>query len=228
MIQMSVADSPRLSERVAGVALLIAGVSYLALLLVLAIASRGRLPTSGHELLGYLVVYGQLVQVAMALFIVKDVCILVALPIMAQLMGGIRRPALWVGSIIASLAMILDIISGLIVIASRDFANDYAAASPLDKNAYLPTAELIFRYVWRVETPLVVGLLSLAVLLFSSSMRSDQFGRFVPRAGLLLGAVGIVGALFGVIQPILLLSIWYIAVAFKLLLTRPTQRGMIV
>lgn len=215
-LQGTSADPTPLS-RLAAVALLVAGASYIALLLMLAIVSRGHLPHSGQELLDYLARFGLLVQVAMVAFIVKDACILVAFPILATLLGGICRPSIWVATVIASLAMVLDILSGLIVIALRGFADAFALATPSANSAYVQIADLVFRYVWRVETPFIVALLSLAVILFSRQMPAGQFGRAIPRTGMIMGSVGICGALLGLIQPVLLLSLWYTAVGLKLL-----------
>ncbi len=216
-------NHPTALSRVAAAALLVAGALYITLLLILAIISRGHLPQSGQELLDYVVLHGLLVQIAMVAFIVKDACILVAFPILAAQLGGMRRPSLWIAAVIASLGMILDIISGLIVIAFRGFADAFALATPSARDAYLPTAEFVFRYVWRVETPFIVGLLSIAVVLLSRPMPAEQFGRIVPKVGMILGIVGISGAVFGFIQPVLLLSVWYIAVGLKLLRTSASE-----
>lgn len=197
--------------------MLVAGASYLGLLIILGIVSRGQLPGSGQDLLAYMGRDGLLVQVAMGAFIIKDLCVLLAFPVLAQLLGGLNRPALWLAVVVSSLAMILDIFSSLIVIAFRRVADAYALAGPSAKSAYQPIAELVFHYVWRVETPFIVGLLSIAVFIFSRAMAADQFGRVLPKLGMALAALGLVGAFFGLIQPILLLAIWYIAVGRRLL-----------
>jgi hypothetical protein len=77
--------------------------------------------------------------------------------------------------------MVLDILSGLIVIAFREFADAYALAAPSARGSYLPTAQFVFRYVWRVERRSSLDYLSIAVLLFSRTMPIQQFGRIVPR-----------------------------------------------
>jgi hypothetical protein len=41
--------------------------------------------------------------------------------------------------------------------------------------------------------------------------------RQVPRVGIVLGVVGVAGAAAGLIQPVLFLSVWYIAIGLKLL-----------
>jgi hypothetical protein len=212
---MAIREEQTIAARPAGIALLIAGASYITLLIILVILSRGHLPQSGRELLDYILHYGLLVQVAMAVFIIKDLCILIAFPILALMLGGMRRPSLWIAAVLASLGMVLDIISSLIVIAFRGVAD--AAASSASTSETLPTAEFVFHYVWRVETPFMVGLLSLAVLLVSRTMSVPRFGRIVPRLGVILGLLGAIGAAFGMIQPVLLLSVWYIAVGIRLL-----------
>jgi hypothetical protein len=58
-----------------------------------------------------------------------------------------------------------------------------------ERGVYLSTAELVFKYVWRVETPFIVGLLSLAVPLVSGSMAGGRFGRLIPLVGLALCSV---------------------------------------
>jgi hypothetical protein len=207
--------------KLAGAALLVAGLSYITLAVILGIVSRGHLPASGQELLDYVVAHGSLVQAAMVVFIIKDTCILIAFPILAMALGGMRHPSLWVATVVASMGMLLDILSGLIVIAFREFAGSYTAADPSERQSYVIVAEFVFRYVWRVETLVIVGLLSGAVVLFSRLMRDGQFGRVVPWVGIVLGVVGVAGAVAGFIQPVLFLSVWYIAVGLKLLCGEP-------
>jgi hypothetical protein len=218
-------NSTKSSSRIAGAALLVAGVSYVALLIILVVVSRGHLPDSGQELLAYLMRYGLLVQVAMAVFIVKDICILLAFPVLAISLGGMQRSSLWVGTVLSSLGMVLDILSSLIVIAFRGSADAYTLAELNARSAYLPIAEFVFRYVWRVETPFIVGLLSIAVFIFSRAMEPGRFGGVVPKLGMILGVVGVLGAIFALIQPVLLLAAWYIAVGLKLLTATSNQRS---
>jgi hypothetical protein len=193
----------------------VAGASYFTLVIFLARVSGGHLPQSGRDLLDYILRHGLVVQGAMAVFILKDMCILIAFPILAMLLDDLR-PSLWVATVIASVGMLLDILSGLIVIAFTGFAGTYALAGPSGREAYLAIAEFVFRYVWRVETPLIVGLLSIAVVAFSRAMPAGKFGRMVKTLGVVFGILGIVGALFGLIQTVLLISIWYIAVGLRL------------
>jgi hypothetical protein len=117
----------------------------------------------------------------------------------------------------ASVAMLLDILSGLIVLSFRRIADSCANAPVATQQSCAVLSEMVFRYVWRVKTPFIVGFLSLAVIIFSRGMFGGRFGRAIPWIGLVTGAIGIAGALIGAIQPVLLLSVWYIAVGWKLL-----------
>jgi hypothetical protein len=201
----------------AGTFFALAGVSYISLSVILGVVSHGRLPSSGQQLLSYLTAHGSVVEIAMILFIVKDTCILLAFPVLAMVLGGMRKPYLWIGTVLASLGMLLDILSGLIVIAFRRFVDSSLAGNSAPRQELVVFAELVFRYVWRVETPFIVGLLAVAVILFSRMMMGGQFGRIVPWVGIIVGLAGTAGAFVGLLQPILLLSIWYIAIGVQLL-----------
>jgi hypothetical protein len=206
--------------KLGGLSFITAGLSYISLMLILGVVSHGLLPSSGAQLLSFLTAHGSLIETAMIIFIVKDMCILLAFPILAIVLGGMRKPWLWVGTMLASVGVLLDILSGLIVIAFRRFVDSFPAAHPDRSQSLLALAEFVFRYVWRVETPFIVGLLSVAVILFSRDMIAGRFGRVVPWVGIVLGAIGVIGAVVSVIQPVLLLSAWYIAVGVQLVRIR--------
>lgn len=208
--------------KTAGITFVLAGVIYIALSVILVI-SGGNLPTSGKELLDKMAAQGSLIQTAMVLFIIKDVGVLVAFPTLAIALSKANRSWTLVATVFASVAMVLDIVSGLIVLSLRPFADAYATASGTLRSVYLIDADFIYEYIWRVETPFMVILLSLAVLIFSSVMRTGDFGRALAYTGIIIGAIGIIGALFGLIQPVLLLSIWYIAVGIRMYRLDPKE-----
>ncbi|HEX6494896.1 MAG TPA: hypothetical protein VF018_05400 [Acidobacteriaceae bacterium] len=154
----------------------------------------------------------------MTVFIAKDTCTLIAFPILgARVLGGMRQPFVWTGTVMASIGMLLDILSGLIVLSFRRVAESCANATHSTQQSCAVLSDIVFRYVWRVETPFIVGFLSIAVIIFSRAMFGGRFGRAIPWMGAVIGTIGIAGALIGLIQPILLLSIWYIAVGWRLL-----------
>jgi hypothetical protein len=211
--------------KIAGSAFVAAGVIYIALSIIL-ITVGGTLPASGKELLNSMATQGLLMQIAMILFIVKDVAVLFAFPVLAIALSKTNREWPLVAVVFASVAMILDIISGLIVLSLRPFADAYLAASNTLQPVYLLNADFIFEYIWRVETPFMVGLLSLSALIFSVVMRKGSFGNAIPILGMTLGVIGVVGAFIGLIQPVLLLSVWYIAVGLNLYQLNPKEKTL--
>ena len=201
--------------KISGAILMMAGILYITLSAILVI-SGGSLPASGKELLDNMTEQGLLIQIAMMLFIIKDLSVLIAFPALFLTLREINKSWRFVATIFASVAMILDIISGLIVLALRSFADSYGAAPNVLKPLYLVNADLMYHYIWKVETPFMVALLSLAVIIFSLVMLKGIFSKAVPCLGIIIGAIGFIGALFGFIQPVLLLAIWYIPLGFKL------------
>jgi hypothetical protein len=199
--------------RVAAIALTVAATSYIVLLGFL--ISTGGLPTNGQQMLDKMAEQGELMQVVMVLFIVKDLCVLVTFPALFKVLEGWQTTWPLVATALGSTAMVLDIISSLIVFSLPSFADAYAAAPAAEKPAYLVSGEVIFRYIWIVETPFMVAILSVAVALFSVVMYRI-LSKPVAVLGVALGAIGVVAGLLGFIQPILLMSVWYGAVGVVL------------
>lgn len=204
-------------HKVAGPLLMVAGVSY-AVLSVILVISGGTLPASGEEFLTKLAALSLLMQMAMVLFIVKDLCILVAFPILALILWSAKTRTWLIASVVfSSVAMVLDIISGLTVLAYVPFASAYAHAPLAMRSMYLISADVFYVYTWHIETPFMVALLALAVFGISVSMIRMAFKTRVAYVGAALGITACMGGLLGFIQPALLLALWYIPMGFSLL-----------
>jgi hypothetical protein len=209
--------------RFAGAAFIIAGLSYISLVVVLLTVFAGGLPTSGADLLHALGTQRQLIQTAIVSFIIKDLLVLMALPTLFRLLEQTTHPwrnvAVAVSRVLVTVALLLDLLSGLLVIALAHW--DGTATEP----AYLATAEYFYQYVWVVETPFIVAVLSLPVVVMSLVMtRSAVFNKPTAYLGVALGVVGVAATLFGLIQPVLLLALWYVSVGTQLLRS-PTNRS---
>jgi hypothetical protein len=200
--------------RIGGVALIVAGISYLILIPLLMIA--GGLPVSSKQLLSVLASQGLLIQSVMVIFIIKDLSALLAFPVLLIAFREVNRTWPLVATVLASVALILDIISSLVVYSLPSFSLAYLAAATPAQPAYLLAADLIFKYIWKIETPFMVILLSLAAASVSVVMLKGLFSRPTAYLGLVLGVIGVVGGLLGYIQPILLLSLWYLATGIQL------------
>jgi hypothetical protein len=122
--------------------------------------------------------------------------------------------------IVSGVGALLDIISSLWIFSFPDFSSAYAQADQLQSN-YVPTAELFFIYVFRVETPFAVALQCLGVTLVSGAMLRGPFPRWIAFVGLAAGALGIVGALAGQIAALFLLIPWLLMAGIALLRGQP-------
>jgi fatty acid desaturase len=92
----------------------------------------------------------------------------------------------------------------------------YSSASDEVQSAYLATAEVMYQYMYKVETPFVIIALSLGVLLMSVVMLNGVFSKRVAYIGIGIGAVGVVAGVFGLLVAPLLLSVWYVMVGIQL------------
>jgi hypothetical protein len=198
--------------RFAGAAFIIAGLSYISLVVVLLTVFAGGLPTSGADLFHALGTQWQLIQTAIVSFIIKDLLVLMALPTLFRLLEQTTHPwrnvAVAVSRVLVTVALLLDLLSGLLVIALAHW--DGTATD---------------QYVWVVETPVIVAVLSLPVVVMSLVMtRSAVFNKPTAYLGVALGVVGVAATLFGLIQPVLLLALWYVSVGTQLLRS-PTNRS---
>jgi hypothetical protein len=205
-------------RQISGVALVVAALLYT--VLVVAMMGSGGLPGSATAMLDRIDEHMALIRAVMAIFIIVDIGWLVW-------MGGLfvtvierdrALPALaWIVSAVGAL---LDIISSLWIFSFPDFSNAYAQADQL-QSGYVPTAELFFTYVFRVETPFAVALQCLGVMLISSAMLHGPFQRWIAYLGLATGALGVVGALSGQIAALFLLIPWLVTVGIALLRGQP-------
>jgi hypothetical protein len=205
-------------RQISGVALIIAALLYV--LLVVAMTGSGGLPGSPEVMLDRIGEQAALIRAVMAIFIIVDIGWLIW-------MGGLfvtlkeRDPALpAVAWIVSGVGALLDIISSLWIFSFPDFSSAYAQAAQL-QSSYVPTAELFFTYVFRIETPFAVALQCLGVTLISGAMLHGPFPRWVAYIGLASGALGIVGALAGQIAALFLLIPWLLTAGIALLRGQP-------
>lgn len=194
---------------------MIAGLLYLALVVILFLV--GGLPTSGGALLHSIASKTALMQSTMILFIVIDLCLLTAaFPALFLALKDLNRAWPLIAMVLASVALLLDIIEGLVVYSLPAFANSYVAAPATRQPTYVIIADQLYRYIWTIQSPFEVILLSLAVLIFSLVMLKGLFQKFTAIGGMVLGVIGIVGGFLGLIEPLLLLLFWHLATGVQL------------
>jgi hypothetical protein len=205
-------------RKICGVALVVGALLYV--LLVIAMTGSGGLPGSPDAMLDRIGEQAALIRAVMAIFIIVDIGWLIW-------MGGLfvtlkeRDPALPVVAwIVAGVGALLDIISSLWIFSFPDFSSAYAQADQL-QSGYVPTAELYFTYVFRIETPFAVALQCLGVTLVSGAMLRGPFPRWIAYIGLASGALGVVVALAGQIAALFLLIPWLLAAGIALLRGQP-------
>jgi hypothetical protein len=153
----------------------------------------------------------------MVLFIVKDICVLISLPALVIVLSNAQRAWPIIAAIFATVALLLDIVSSLLVLALPGFERAMEAAPVSARTAYVVVADFLFRYIWQLETPFIVALLGLAVVLFGITARRAALPWFVSYSGIILGAVALIAGLAGRIEPVLFIAVWYIAIGVQLL-----------
>lgn len=201
--------------RIGGAAQVTAGLLYIALLVIL--TQVGGLPTNGAALLHSIASKTVLMQTTMILFIVIDLCLLTAaFPALFLALKEINRAWPLIATMFASVALLLDIIEGLVVYSLPAFATSYLAAPGTVQPVYGIIADQLYRYIWTIQSPFEVILLSLSVLIFSVVMLKGLFNRLTAVGGIVLGAIGIVGGFLGLIEPLLLLLLWHLAAGIQL------------
>jgi len=200
--------------RIGGAAQVIAGLLYLALVVIL--VQVGGLPTNGAALLHSIASKAALMQSTMILFIVIDLCLLTAaFPALFLALKELNRAWSLIATVFASVALLLDIIEGLVVYSLPAFATSSLAAPGATQPTYVIIGDLLYRYIWTIQSPFEVILLSLAVLILSLVMLKGPFQKFTAFGGMVLGAIGMVGGFLGRIEPLLLLLLWHLATGIQ-------------
>jgi hypothetical protein len=159
----------------------------------------------------------------MAIFVVIDLGWLVALPALYVVMAVNDRGWPAVAWVAAGTGALLDMISGLWIFSFPDFSAAYWAAGEQLRPTYVPTGELFFTYVFRVETPFAVAMQCLGALILSVAMLRGAFDRRIAYLGIVTGALGVAGALAGQIPAIFLLIPWLVATGVALLRPAPAR-----
>jgi hypothetical protein len=214
-----IGDEWRSLRRIGGAALIAAGALYV--VLVFAVLSSAGLPTTGVVMLARIAEQAVLIRTVMALFVVIDLGWLIALPALYAALAAHDRGWPVVAWVVSGTGALLDMISGLWIFSFPEFSAAYQAAGEQLKPAYLPTGELFFTYVFRVETPFAVAMQCFGALILSAVMLRGAFDRRIAYVGLVTGALGVAGALAGQIPAIFLLIPWLVVTGVALLRSAP-------
>lgn len=215
-------DTPRVEEqdwsgleRFGGVALVAAailGIVILGMLLPLA----GGLPSDAEHLLDKAASRAWLIHLVAVLYVLLDLCLVGALPALYVALRSVNRTWPLVAGLVAAVALMADINSGLWVYALPDLGNASVAATTAARAGYTASGQLLYSYIYGSETRFYVSLLSLAVSIFSLTMLRGEFNRGVAYLGILLGLAGVVLGLIGFIPVVVLLSLWFLPTGIKL------------
>jgi hypothetical protein len=203
------------SFRLGGIAWLVAGVLYLALLGFSFMV--GGEPATSRELLSQLASNAYTIRNVGVIFLLLELCLSVAFPILYIALQAKDKVWPLIATVFASTALLFDFISGLLMssILPR-LGPAYFSAPPAAQPAYEVVAELAYGYIWKVETPFHVALLSLAILIFSWVMRKGVFSKRTAYIGIAIGAVGIMGGLLGFFPIALLWPLWFLPTGVQL------------
>jgi hypothetical protein len=202
-----------------GIAFLVAGSCYAALIplgSIAAITGRGGGRENGQDLIDQALSNGTMLKIAMVLFIITDLSVIVAFPALATALRKVNRPLPLVATVLATVAMLLDIMAGLLMYSVTGSFSAYTSASDEVRSAYLATAEVLYQYVYKVETPFEIIALSLGVILMSFVMLNGVFSKRAAYIGIGIGAAGVVAGVLGLLVAPLLLSVWYVTVGIQL------------
>src|SRR5215472_5278850 len=123
--------------RLGGVALVIAGLLYLCLLVIL--VSAGGTPAGPAELLRRLATAPRVTQSVGLLFLVRELCLLIAFLALFLALKEINRVWSLIGTACALVALIFDLLSGLLVYALPSLGSAALSAS----SATQPTYEIL-------------------------------------------------------------------------------------
>ena len=205
-------------RQISGLALVVAALLYV--LLVVAMTGSGGLPDDAATMLDRIDEHAPLIRAVMAIFIVVDIGWLIWMGGLFVTLKECDRALPTLAWIVSAVGALLDIISSLWIYSFPDFSSAYAQADQL-QSSYVPTAELFFTYVFRVETPFAVALQCLGVTLISGAMLHGPFQRWIAYLGLATGTLGVVGALAGQIAALFLLIPWLLATGVALLRGQP-------
>jgi hypothetical protein len=199
---------------VGGIALVAAGMLYLALGVIFVTA--GQRPADTGELLPALATNDDLIRVAAALFLVMYGCYMVAFPALAVTLAGMGRTWSLVAAVAALAAILVDVISSLLVYSLPDLAHAHASASADTRFSHTLHADLAFGYIWQTETPFHVAVVSLAIFIFAAAMWNTPFDNVTAVNGMAVGGIGCVVALLGFFPIAIMWPLWLIPTGIKL------------
>jgi len=200
--------------RIAGVALALAGLLYLALLVIL--VSAGGTPVSPVEFLRRLAAAPRVTQSVGVVFLVGELCLLGAFPALYLALMRVNRVWSLIGTACAFVALMFDLFSGLLVSALPGLASALISAPRATQPTYEVLGEMVYRYLYQAETPLHVALVSLGILICSLVMLKGRFNKPTAFLGIVLGGAGVGGGLLGFVPVALLWSLWFLATGIQL------------
>jgi hypothetical protein len=200
--------------RIAGVALVIAGLLYLGLLVIL--VSAGGTPAGPTEFLRRLASAPGVTKTVGIVFLVGELCLLGAFPALFLALKELNKAWSLIGTACALVALLFDLLSGLLVYALPGLGSALVSAPKASQPTYQVLGDLVYRYLYQAETPLHVVLVSLAILLLSLAMLQGRSRKPTALFGIVLGGAGVVGGLLGFIPVALLWSFWFLTIGVHL------------
>lgn len=200
--------------RIAGVALLMAGLLYLGLLVILVIA--GGTPAGPVEFLRRVASTPRVTQSVGIVFLIGELCLLGAFPTLYLALKEVNRAWSLIGTACALVALMFDLLSGLLVYALPGLGSALVSSPRATQPSYEVLGDLLYRYIYQAETPLHVALVSLGILMCSLVMLKGRFNKPTAFLGIVLGGAGVVGGLLGFVPVALLGSLWFLATGIQL------------
>lgn len=191
-----------------------AGLLYLGLLVIL--VSAGGTPAGSAEFLRRVAAAPRVTQSVGTVFLVGELCLLGAFPALFLALKEVNRAWSLIGTACALVALMFDLLSSLLVYALPGLGSALVSAPRATQPTYEVLGDLLYGYIYQVETPLHVALVSLGILMCSLVMLKGRFNRPIALFGIVLGGVGVVGGLLGFLPVALLWSLWFLATGIQL------------
>jgi hypothetical protein len=202
--------------RIGGVALVAAGVLSVALLAIVVTVADGAPPRDAARVVDLLVRHSRVIQLMAVLYLVVDLCPVVALPAVYVALRPVNRTWPLLAGFLAGVGLLADVTGGLWVYALPALGAAYAAAGALQP-AYVGTRDLLYQYIWGAETRPYVALLATAIVLYSRVMWQGGWDRRTAALGMALGLAGIPLALLGIVVIAIIFAAWFVPTGVSLL-----------
>jgi hypothetical protein len=207
--------------RAGGFAFLVAGVGYAGLMAVL--FSTGGEPSNLIELIDKLAEHASAIRIVGLSFLVVELSMLVGFVSLMSILMPVNRTWSIIGGILALIGLAFDLPSSFIVFDLPNLAVSYSFTTGDTRSADRALIEFFYQYVWMIETPAHVAVVSLAILILSLVVLRSPSRHIIGYIGLVIGATGLIGGALGFIPAAMTWIIWFFPTGASLVRFDPSE-----